>query len=134
MEVGGAAVPDDTLYDRVAAKMGSLTLETGYDSVHARPKWVYELQWVRHALVKQGEMDGSRRGLWRITEKGRERVRLEWDGFEPQKYANELREVGAGQIDEQALRDPRQPGTPVAEEVRQEHHVAHIRLVRRERA
>lgn len=26
-------------------------------------------------------MDGSERGIWKITEKGRERVRLEWDTF-----------------------------------------------------
>ena len=37
-------------------------------------KWVYTLQWVRHALVKSGDLDGSRRGIWAITEQGRQRI------------------------------------------------------------
>lgn len=47
------------------------------------------LQWVRHRLVKQGDMDGSQRGVWKITEKGRERVRLEWNNYNVNDYLTE---------------------------------------------
>lgn len=81
MELGGSIVPGDELYDIIADKLGFAGTEMEYDPVHARPKWVYDLQWVRHSLVKEGEIDGSQRGVWKITEKGRERVRQEWDKF-----------------------------------------------------
>lgn len=74
-EMGGSAVPSVELYQRVADKMGfAPDQEMEYDLVHAREKWVYTLQWVRHTLVKSGDMDGSKRGIWAITEKGRTRL------------------------------------------------------------
>ena len=73
-ELGGEVVPGVDLYQRVAEKMGFVNKEMEYDLVHARDKWVYTLQWVRHALVKSGDMDGSRRGIWAITEQGRKRT------------------------------------------------------------
>lgn len=72
-EMGGEVVPGAELYQKVAVKMGFAGQEMEYDLVHARDKWVYTLQWVRHALVKSGDMDGSRRGIWAITEQGRQR-------------------------------------------------------------
>ncbi|MGI4791837.1 MAG: winged helix-turn-helix domain-containing protein [Janthinobacterium lividum] len=74
-EMGGSAVPGTELYQRVAEKMGFTPgQEMEYDLVHAREKWVYTLQWVRHNLVKQGDMDGSKRGVWAITEQGQKRI------------------------------------------------------------
>jgi hypothetical protein len=74
VELGGAVAPGIELYQRVAEKMGFADEEMEYDLVHAREKWVYTLQWVRHSLVQRGDMDGSKRGIWAITEQGRERV------------------------------------------------------------
>lgn len=34
-------------------------------------------------------MDGSQRGVWKITEKGRERVRVEWSKYNPEEYVSE---------------------------------------------
>ncbi len=73
-EMGGEVVPGAELYQKIAVKMGFAGQETEYDLVHARAKWVYTLQWVRHALVKSGDLDGSRRGIWAITEQGRQRL------------------------------------------------------------
>lgn len=73
-EMGGEVVPGEELYQKVAVKMGFAGQEMEYDLVHARDKWVYTLQWVRHALVKRGDLDGSRRGIWAITEQGRQRL------------------------------------------------------------
>lgn len=86
VELGGMAVPGDALYSVIAQRMALPERLTEYDAVHARPKWVYELQWARHALVKQGDMDGSQRGVWAITEKGRERVRSEWPSYQSGQY------------------------------------------------
>lgn len=81
LELGGAMVPCDTLYTRIADLLGVTGLDATYNPVHGRPKWVYALQWVRHTLVKNGDLDGSQHGVWKITEKGRDRVRQEWEAF-----------------------------------------------------
>lgn len=76
-ELGGSVVPGVELYQRIAGKMGFAGQDMEYDLVHAREKWVYTLQWVRHTLVAQGDMDGSKRGVWAITEQGRKRIGME---------------------------------------------------------
>lgn len=81
VELGGSTKLGKQLYDIVAEKMGFAGKEMEYDPVRARQTWVYDLQWVATQLRKRGEMDGSKKGIWKITEKGRERVRLEWDSF-----------------------------------------------------
>jgi len=73
-ELGGEVVPGAELYQKIAVEMGFAGQEMEYDLVHARDKWVYTLQWVRHALVKNGDIDSSRRGIWAITEQGRKRI------------------------------------------------------------
>lgn len=80
VELGGSAAPDERLYRLVAERAG-ISEDPEYDIVHARPKWVYDLQWVRHTLVKQSEIDGSVRGVWQITDLGRDRVSREWDAY-----------------------------------------------------
>jgi restriction system protein len=37
-------------------------------------KWWNLVQWVRQKLVERGEIDGSTRGVWRITDAGRARL------------------------------------------------------------
>lgn len=73
-ELGGSAVPGDELYQRVADKLGLTPQDTEFDVVHARDKWVYTLQWVRYNLVREGDLDGSRRGVWALTEQGGRRL------------------------------------------------------------
>ena len=75
---GSVAVPNTDLEARVASLMG--WSDEAWDSVHARPKWVYELQWVRYNLVRSGDLERSPRGVWRISEQGMNRVREEWRG------------------------------------------------------
>lgn len=74
VELGGSVAPGVELYQRVAEKMGFIGQDMEYDLVHAREKWVYTLQWVRHTLVQMGDMDGSKRGIWAVTEQGRKRI------------------------------------------------------------
>lgn len=37
-------------------------------------KWKNRAQWTRHRLFKKGEVESPARGIWRISEKGRERL------------------------------------------------------------
>ncbi len=76
-ELGGSVTPGVELYQHVAEKMGFAGQDMEYDLVHAREKWVYTLQWVRHTLVAEGDMDGGKRGTWAITEQGRKRIDAE---------------------------------------------------------
>jgi len=110
MELGGSTRPGDELYGFIADKLGFSGTEMEYDPVHGRPKWVYDLQWVRHSLVKLGEMDGSQRGVWRITEKGRERVRLDWDKFDLADYISDETPSDAGEAEEMPEVDTTEEG------------------------
>jgi MoxR-like ATPase len=81
VKLGGAVKLGEKLYDTVAEVMGFAGMEMEYDPVRGRYKWRYDLPWVATKLREQGEMDGSKRGIWKITEKGRQRVHFEWDSF-----------------------------------------------------
>ncbi|HAG80411.1 MAG TPA: hypothetical protein DCL61_04370, partial [Cyanobacteria bacterium UBA12227] len=81
LALGGSVKLGEKLYDTVAETMGFAGMSMEYDPVRGRDKWRYDLAWVATKLREQGEMDGSKRGVWKITEKGRQRVRSEWDTF-----------------------------------------------------
>ena len=36
--------------------------------------WQNKTRWARHRLKAKGELDGSVRGVWKITDKGRDRL------------------------------------------------------------
>jgi len=36
--------------------------------------WSNLIRWTRMALVRKGDVDGSRRGIWALTEQGRKRA------------------------------------------------------------
>ena len=38
--------------------------------------WVNRLQWAREYLKRKGQLDASKRGIWKITQSGRERLRI----------------------------------------------------------
>ena len=72
---GGEAKPDD-LYDEVARHFPQLTTS---DQEVRYPKsgqliWLNRIHWTRQHLVNKGQVDASTRGIWRITNKGRERL------------------------------------------------------------
>ncbi len=100
VELGGSTKPGDELYSIIAEKLGFAGTEMAYDPVHGRLKWVYDLQWVRHSLVELGEMDGSQRGVWKITEKGRDRIRQDWDKFNLNDYISDRTLSGVEEVKE----------------------------------
>lgn len=78
---GSVTVPNGKLNEHVRELLG--VVDEVWDATHARPKWVYELQWVRYNLVNTGDLDGSKRGVWSLTEQGRARL-LREQGSLPQ--------------------------------------------------
>lgn len=75
-QLGGSAKPQ-AVYGAVAGYFPELTedeLEQRLESYPSTRKWWNLVQWVRQRLVESGEIDGSVRGIWSITEKGRARL------------------------------------------------------------
>lgn len=47
-------------------------------------RWQNRVEWARFKLIQSGEIDGSVRGVWRMTPKGKERLQAEWSSWKPQ--------------------------------------------------
>ena len=76
LESGGSARPSD-LYPKVATYFPDLTSEEQEERLENSPstrKWWNLVQWVRQSLVEVGELDGSTRGVWKLTDAGRARL------------------------------------------------------------
>jgi len=74
-DAGGEARPSD-LYDRVARHFPQLTQadrEARYERT-GQLIWPNRVQFARNDLLKNGEVDASTRGIWRITDRGRARL------------------------------------------------------------
>jgi restriction system protein len=76
VELGGEARPRD-IYPRVAKRFPNLTEEEQEERLENYPstrKWSNLVQWIRQRLVDVGQIDGSQRGIWKITAAGRARL------------------------------------------------------------
>ena len=74
--LGGEAKPRD-VYPLVTEMFPDLTADEQEQRLESSPstrKWHNLIQWVRQTLVNAGEVDGSTRGVWRITPAGRLRL------------------------------------------------------------
>lgn len=75
-------------------------------------RWRNSVQWTRQRLIMKGELDGSVRGIWKITDKGRARLEKEWSSWIP-KYRKQVsgtiaivsREEAAEQNPQEVLED-----------------------------
>ena len=79
VELGGEARPRD-IYPRVAKRFPHLTQEEQEERLENYPstrKWSNLVQWIRQRLVDLGQIDGSQRGVWKITAAGRARLQAE---------------------------------------------------------
>jgi restriction system protein len=79
VELGGEARPRD-VYPLVAKRFPDLTPEEQEQRLESSPstrKWSNLVQWIRQRLVDLGHIDGSQRGIWKITAAGRARLRVE---------------------------------------------------------
>jgi len=107
VDAGGEARPRDA-YRAVTARFPQLTDD---DIRGALPsggnRWTNRIQWVRQGLVASGQIHRKPHGVWRITDKGRDRLKL-GSGLQPppppappdegrphRQLQNQLREIGA---------------------------------------
>lgn len=77
--LGGEARPRD-IYSLVAAYFPDLSAEEQEERLPNYPstrKWSNLVQWVRQRLVDIGQVDGSQRGVWKITSAGLARLASE---------------------------------------------------------
>lgn len=51
-----------------------------------RIRWHSNVSWTKYRLVKKGEVDSPKRGVWLITEKGRQRYEAEGVSYDQAKY------------------------------------------------
>jgi len=76
-EAGGEARPRD-LYPAVTARFPDLTDQDLTERLPSGSnRWTNRIQWARQSLVQKGEIVSDTRGVWRITEKGRQRLERE---------------------------------------------------------
>jgi hypothetical protein len=83
VELGGEGRPRD-IYSLVAKRFPQLTPEEQEERLENYPstrKWSNLVQWIRQRLVDLGQIDGSQRGIWKITAAGR--ARLQGEGASP---------------------------------------------------
>lgn len=76
VELGGKAKPRD-VYPVIAKYFPELTPDEFEERLPNYPstrKWTNLVQWVRQRLVDVDQIDGSERGIWQITAKGRARI------------------------------------------------------------
>ena len=77
INLGGKARPVD-VYPEVEKIMGLNPAEfpSEYEKYECKAiKWKNKTAWAREYLKRKGQLDGSERGVWKITEIGRERIR-----------------------------------------------------------
>ena len=76
-KLGGEGKPRD-VYPIVTTHFPQLTVEEQEERFENYPstrKWTNLVQWVRQRLVDVGQIDGSQRGIWRIIDSGRDRLK-----------------------------------------------------------
>jgi len=74
LELGGQGRPKE-IYPLVTKKFPQIRDEDLAETLPSGGnRWPNRIQWVRQRLIKKGEMDSPAYGVWRITEKGRQRL------------------------------------------------------------
>ncbi len=75
-QLGGKAEPKE-LYPKLRENFPQLTEDDVTARLPSSPstfRWHNLVQWSRQKLVDKGELDGSTRGVWKLTRRGRERA------------------------------------------------------------
>lgn len=80
----GGQLPMSTAIDNVTMLYREITPEDLAGRLkNGVSRWRNSVQWTRQRLLLKGELDGSVRGVWRITDKGKARVEREWSSWKP---------------------------------------------------
>ena len=74
VEIGGQGRPKE-IYPLVTKRFPQIRDEDLVETLPSGPnKWTNRIQWIRQKLTEKGEMHSPARGIWRITEIGRQRL------------------------------------------------------------
>jgi len=69
---GGAGIPED-ISERFLQRFGSEIPSEGFEAVSSgAEKWWYHVAWTRFSLKTMGFIDAPERGVWRISQAGRD--------------------------------------------------------------
>ena len=98
--MGGQAKPQD-LYPKVTSHFPQIAVDDLKETTAGgMSKWINRIQWARQSLVLKGELERYPRGLWKITKKGRDRLRDKGrepppppPPAEPDKLAGEIKSL-----------------------------------------
>lgn len=72
--IGGQGTPKQ-IYEQMALKFPQLTKEELEEKLSSGiNRWQNRIQWVRQSLVDKGDMYSPERGIWGITDQGRNRI------------------------------------------------------------
>lgn len=83
-ELGGQANPQQ-VYSVLRAKFPELTQEDLEETlISGGNKWTNRIQWVRQKLITKGDMSSPQRGIWAITDQGRNKITIEQVESTPQ--------------------------------------------------
>src|SRR2546428_7136487 len=83
LDVLGASESVASCYPELTAEDKASRLNSGGN------RWVNRVQWARQNLVLKGDLDGTVRGQWQITAKGKARLAREWASWKPE-YSTRL--------------------------------------------
>lgn len=87
-------LPMSTAVDNVTKLFPKITQEDLAGRLkNGTSRWRNRVQWARQRLLINGELDGSVRGVWKITGKGKARIEREWSSWRP--AYSELSPAGA---------------------------------------
>lgn len=84
-ELGGSGKPKE-IYPKVSKHFPQLTEEDLAAKLPSSPstfKWHNLVQWCRQGLIEQGDLDGTTRGVWKLTPKGKERLKTKPSSQQP---------------------------------------------------
>ena len=110
---GGEVKSSPELFDEVAKYFPQLSpADKVARYLSGRNKWEMRVGWARTKLKREGELDDSSpRGIWRITERGKERLKREWIAppILEVKSATEATEIALSFLKEHYQFIPQQP-------------------------
>src|SRR5579883_1052397 len=82
IEAAGGQGRPSALYPRMRAYFPQITeADLALKNVHTgENKWRNRIQWARQKLVERGCIDSPQRGIWRLTDRGRQWLLANWRG------------------------------------------------------
>jgi len=85
IEKAGGRIRARDVYPRLTTRFPEITQADLQRTVaQGHSQWHNRIQWVRQALLDKGQLDGSVRGIWAITEAGRKRLEAHRQGIPEQ--------------------------------------------------